>query len=193
MEDKVSALMDGELDNTDMADTITKIEKMEELRNKWKTYHLIGDALRQPVISTSDISSDIRSKMDIESAVLTSPVSSNKGYNKEGQTFVFAVAASIVAAVAIVIWMGGQTMDQSFDRIADKAIIPQDEIKNRFAESAIDPSPVLVKNQESKGNESALHDSAPTRLNDYMFAHEEFTSIRGVSPYMRTVASRPYK
>ena len=36
---------------------------------------------------------------------------------------------------------------------------------------------------------------APIQLNDYMFAHEEFsprTAIHGVSPYMRTVAD-PYK
>tara|TARA_B100000686_G_scaffold348367_1_gene439252 strand:- start:964 stop:1539 length:576 start_codon:yes stop_codon:yes gene_type:complete len=191
MEDKISALMDGELDNTDMADTISQIEEIDELRNKWKTYHLIGDALRQPLTSTLDIMPDMINKIDIEQPVLT-PSLSNK--ENKGHAFIYAVAASIVSAVAVVIWMGGQTtMDQSFDLVADKGITPQAKIKSRIAKSIVAPSPVLVEDEEPKGEESALHDPAPTRLNDYMFAHEEFTSIRGVSPYMRTVASRPYK
>ena len=71
MKDKISALMDGELDSIDVADTISQIKESEELRNEWSTYHLIGDILRQPAMSTPDIALRIRNEVDIESIVLT--------------------------------------------------------------------------------------------------------------------------
>tara|TARA_Y100001936_G_scaffold253847_1_gene321587 strand:+ start:5601 stop:6173 length:573 start_codon:yes stop_codon:yes gene_type:complete len=190
MRDKISALMDGELDNKDMKDTITQIEELEELQNKWRAYHLIGDALREPVISKLNVTSDIRNTMGMEPDVLT-PALSNKG--NKGKFFLFAAAASIFVTVTVVAWIGGQTIEQELNQVADKAVITPVELKNKFASTIENPGPVLAKNEESKDDKSALRDSAPTQLNDYMFAHEELTSIRGVSPYMRTVASRPYK
>ena len=89
MKDKISALMDGELDSIDVADTITQIKETEELRNEWSTYHLIGEVLRQPAMSTSDISSSIRNKMDMEPTVLTPDIPREEN----GQIFAFAIAA----------------------------------------------------------------------------------------------------
>ena len=98
MRDKISALMDGELDNKDMKDTITQIEELEELQNKWRAYHLIGDALREPVISKLNVTSDIRNTMGMEPDVLT-PALSNKG--NKGKFFLFAAAASIFVTVTV--------------------------------------------------------------------------------------------
>ena len=183
MKDKISALMDGELDSIDVADTITQIKETEELRNEWSTYHLIGDVLRQPAMSTPDIASSIRNELDIEPTVLTPDIPKEK----KSQVFVFAIAASMVAAVAAVIWMGGQTMDRP---LTDKPSL-QAVIKNKFAEPAVTTDLVLAQKEEPKTDKLVLQDPEPIRLNDYMFAHGEFTAIRGVSPYMRTVARRP--
>jgi len=200
--------MDGELDSTDVADTITQVKKTEELRNEWSTYHLIGDALRQPEMSTLDIASGIRKKLAIEPTVLIL----EPPKEKKGQVFAFAVAASMLTAVAAVTWMGGQTMDQPLDRVADKAAL-QTAVKTESAEPTVITVPVLAQKEEFKTDKSVLQTAAqadsdvspitapiqlnpaPIQLNDYMFAHEEFsprTAIRGVSPYMRTVAD-PYK
>ena len=208
MKNKISALMDGELDSTDVADTITQVKKTEELRNEWSTYHLIGDALRQPEMSTLDIASGIRKKLAIEPTVLIL----EPPKEKKGQVFAFAVAASMLTAVAAVTWMGGQTMDQPLDRVADKAAL-QTAVKTESAEPTVITVPVLAQKEEFKTDKSVLQTAAqadsdvspitapiqlnpaPIQLNDYMFAHEEFsprTAIRGVSPYMRTVAD-PYK
>lgn len=204
--------MDGELDSIDVADTITQIKETEELRNEWSTYHLIGDALRQPEISTIDITLGIRKKLAIEPVVLTPEFPREKKGNK---TLAFAVAASMLTAVAAVTWMGGQTMDQPLDRVADTGVL-QTAVKTESAEPAViaiqrekfKTDPVLAQKEEFKTDKSFLQAQAaaqvdsdvvpisvPIQLNDYMFAHEEFsprTAIRGVSPYMRTVAD-PYK
>jgi len=207
MKNKISALMDGELDSIDVADTITQVKKTVELRNEWSTYHLIGDALRHREMSTLDISSGIRKKLAIEPTVLTPEFPKEK----KGKAFAFAVAASMVTAVAAVTWMGGQTMDQPLDRVTDTAVL-QTAVKNESAEPAVITVPVLAQKEEFKTDKSVLQaaaqedsdvipisapiqlNPAPIQLNDYMFAHEEFsprTAIRGVSPYMRTVAD-PY-
>ena len=177
MKDKISALMDGELDSIDMADTISQIKESEELRNEWSTYHLIGDVLRQPAMSTPDIASNIRNELDIEPSVLAPDIPKER----KSQVFAFAIAASMVAAVAAVTWMGGQTMNLPLaDKPSLQAVAP-----------TVTSDPVLAKKEESNTEKLVLQDPASIRINDYMFAHGEFTAIRGVSPYMRTVARRP--
>ena len=177
MKDKVSALMDGELDSIDVADTISQIKESEELRNEWSTYHLIGDVLRQPAMSTPDIASNIRNELDIEPSVLAPDIPKER----KSQVFAFAIAASMVAAVAAVTWMGGQTMERPLtDEPSLQAVAP-----------TVTTAPVLAQKEEPKTDKLVLQDPASIRINDYMFAHGEFTAIRGVSPYMRTVARRP--
>ena len=46
MENKVSELMDGELDRQSVSNILGAIKKNQELQEKWETYHLIGDVLR---------------------------------------------------------------------------------------------------------------------------------------------------
>ena len=177
MKDKISALMDGELDSIDVADTISQIKESEELRNEWSTYHLIGDVLRQPAMSPPDITLNIRTEVDIDPIALTPDISKEKN----SQIFAFAIAASMVAAVAAVTWMGGQTMNLPLaDKPSLQAVAP-----------TVTSDPVLAKKEESNTEKLVLQDPASIRINDYMFAHGEFTAIRGVSPYMRTVARRP--
>ena len=177
MKDKISALMDGELDSIDVADTISQIKESEELRNEWSTYHLIGDVLRQPVMSPPDITLNIRNELDIEPSVLAPDIPKER----KSQVFAFAIAASMVAAVAAVTWMGGQTMERPLtDEPSLQAVAP-----------TVTTAPVLAQKEEPKTDKLVLQDPASIRINDYMFAHGEFTAIRGVSPYMRTVARRP--
>ena len=177
MKDKISALMDGELDRIDVADTISQIKESEELRNEWSTYHLIGDVLRQPAMSPPDITLSIRNEVDIDPIALTPDIPKEKN----NQIFAFAIAASMVAAVAAVTWMSGQTMERPLtDETSLQAVAP-----------TVTTDPVLAQKEETKTEKLVLQDPASIRINDYMFVHGEFTAIRGVSPYMRTVARRP--
>jgi len=47
MKDRISALMDGELDEREAAATIAALGNDSQARDAWRTYHLIGDALRE--------------------------------------------------------------------------------------------------------------------------------------------------
>lgn len=46
MKDRISALMDGELDERDAGDTIDTLGREREALETWRTYHLISDALQ---------------------------------------------------------------------------------------------------------------------------------------------------
>jgi len=47
MKDRISMLMDGELDEREAAETINLLGSDAQARDAWRTYHLIGDALRE--------------------------------------------------------------------------------------------------------------------------------------------------
>jgi len=47
MKDRISALMDGELDEREAAEAISTLASDAQARDAWRTYHLIGDALRE--------------------------------------------------------------------------------------------------------------------------------------------------
>ncbi|HYT48444.1 MAG TPA: sigma-E factor negative regulatory protein [Burkholderiales bacterium] len=46
MQDRISALMDGELDDRDAGDAIDTLGREHAALEAWRTYHLIGDAMR---------------------------------------------------------------------------------------------------------------------------------------------------
>ena len=46
MKDKISALMDGELDDKSTAEMIDSLGRDGEALHAWRTYHLISDAMR---------------------------------------------------------------------------------------------------------------------------------------------------
>jgi sigma-E factor negative regulatory protein RseA len=47
MKDRISMLMDGELDEREAAEVINAVGNDAQARDAWRTYHLIGDALRE--------------------------------------------------------------------------------------------------------------------------------------------------
>ncbi|MCH6584487.1 MAG: sigma-E factor negative regulatory protein [Proteobacteria bacterium] len=167
MKSKISALMDGELDNADIADTIAQIKKTEELRNEWATYHLIGDTLRQPEVVPIDIASNVSKRLATEPTVLAPrPPTKHKG-----RVFALSVAASMMTAVAVVVWMSMQTMDRPLKPITDKSVL----------QAAVQAEPTII----------SASIPVPAQINDYLLAHGEFsprTAMHGAVPYIRTVA-----
>ncbi len=167
MKNKISALMDGELDNVDITDTIAQIKKTEDLRNEWATYHLIGDTLRQSVAAPIDIASQVSKRLAVEPTVLAPHVPTEH----KGKVFAFSVAASMVTAVAAVVWMSVQTVDRPLKSITD----------NSVHQAAVKAEPTVI----------SAPIPAPAHINDYyLLVHGEFSPrmvMHGVAPYIRTV------
>ncbi len=192
MKNKISALMDGELDNVDIDDTIAKIKKTEDLRNDWAIYHLIGDTLRHSVAVPIDITLQVSKKLAAEPTVLASYLPSEH----KGRVFAFSVAASMMAAVAAVVWMSVQTMDRPLESITDKSVL-QAAVQS---EPTVIPASVPTLAQTEPITDKSVLQAAvqseptvipasipvPAQINDYLLVHGEFSprvSMHGVAPY----------
>ena len=63
MQDKISALMDGELDPEEAAVVVDQFKKMDGLREQWALYHLISDSLGQSDAKPFDITRRVSARL----------------------------------------------------------------------------------------------------------------------------------
>jgi sigma-E factor negative regulatory protein RseA len=70
MKEKLSALMDGELDGQPADRTIKAITEEEELKQVWDAYHLIGDAMRANTHVAVDVRRHVAERLASEPTVL---------------------------------------------------------------------------------------------------------------------------
>ena len=160
MKSKVSALMDGELEQQDVSNLIEALKNDDDLRNEWKSYHLIGDALRQSTRLSMNISSGVSQKLKTEPIVL-SPISSRDKTKKQThKVWAFSMAASVVAMVA-----GSFIMNNLYK---PQQVIVAEQSKR---DNNITASPVVVSFPPLIHNYS----HPPIEMNDYLFVHREFS------------------
>lgn len=108
MRNKVSELMDGELDGTHAVEIINAVKNDNDLFSDWKIYHAIGDSLRQSAINI-DISEQVRNQLADE-PLLLAPYPHKIHQNRKQKLLSLSVAAS-VAALSIG-WLISQSMEQ---------------------------------------------------------------------------------
>ncbi len=99
MKEKVSALIDGELQSDSLHAHLGRLRADPELRGAWDTYHLIGDALRGQI--SPGIADRVVARLREEPTVLA-PRPERDPTRRLGW-YAMSAAAS-VAAVAFVAW-----------------------------------------------------------------------------------------
>jgi len=159
--ERISELMDGELEAREAQRQLARIKRDEELAYCWSTFHLIGDALRGERPLSREISSRVATQLANEPTVLA-PRSFTP---KRAATYAVSVAASL-SAIALVVWIA-----------FNNPLAPTEIAK---ALPALPPAPVELANLPSEG-----------QMNDYLMAHQEFspsTEIQGLAPYIRSVS-----
>ena len=161
MKDRLSALMDGELDDRSAAEVIQALGSDREAVRAWRTYQLISDAMRQSRVLSEGFTARVAERLAAEPTVLA-PRPRVPGFQGESRKWFALSAAASVAAVALVGWL---------------AFAPQPTV------APVAQAPVV----EAKPNIVPL----PTAANDYLLAHQGFSprvSLQGMAPYVRTVA-----
>jgi sigma-E factor negative regulatory protein RseA len=161
MRDKISAFMDGELDDNAAGQMIDALGGDREALDAWRTYHLISDALRDSRVLSDGFTARVAERLAKEPTVLAP----NRIKAEQPRRWV-AMAAS-VAAVALVGWLGFAPQQTAVAPVAQAPkITPPIEVK-----------PVVVP--------------LPSGTNDYLLAHQGFSprvSLQGMAPYVRTVS-----
>lgn len=163
MKSKVSALMDGELDQQEVSNIIEAIKKDSDLQDEWKTYHLIGDTLRQSSRLSMNISSSVNQKLKAEPTVLSPKIPSTSApKNQKFKVFAFSMTASVIAMVSGWVIM--------HDLYKPKQIIMAEQPKqdNNMDMAGV---PIMVSTPPLMHNYS----HPPVEINDYLFVHREFS------------------
>jgi sigma-E factor negative regulatory protein RseA len=99
MNERISALMDGELDEAEAHHALVQIRNEAESRNSWDTYHLIGDALRDHV--APGVAGKVRERLALEPTVLAP----QRRYSRPKIVQIALSAAAGMAGIALVAWM----------------------------------------------------------------------------------------
>ena len=165
MKDGISAFMDGELDDRAAGPVIDTLGRDAEAREAWRTYHLIGDALRDGRLLPAGFSARVARALEAEPTVLAP-----RRLQPQPRTW-YALAAS-AAGFALVGWL---------------AFAPQQSAVAPVAQQQV-PQPAVAK-ASPKPNIVPL----PSGTNDYLLAHQAFSprvSLQGMAPYVRTVSEQ---
>ena len=166
--DRISQLMDGELDDRSAAETIKACAQEAEALETWRTYHLISDAMRDSRVLSAGFSGRVMQRLAAEPTVLA-PARARP----ESRTWFIASAAASFAAVGLVGWLAFAPQQGSAPQVAQSAPAPQQP-----PAQVLQAQPNLVP--------------PPTAANYYLLAHQGFSprvSFQGMAPYVRTVSS----
>ena len=172
--DRISALMDGELDEREAQSTIVRLKDDGELRIRWDEFHLVRDALRGDPLLSAGFDESLSKRLAEEPTVLAPRRTASQ--TRRATTYAMSAAASVSAA-ALVAWV---------------ALSPN-------SPSGVQPKGFMEAKQSTPAKPN-VDDLRPVvvpydgRANDYLFMHEAVSpsgTLQGLAPYVRSVSSVP--
>lgn len=166
MKARISELLDGELESREMAEPLDALRSEGEARDTWRSYHLIGDAMRDTRMLSPGFAGRVAARLAQEPTVVA-PV--RRTATPQRQRWQFLSAAASVAAVALVGWV---------------AFAPQDNATGLARVAPGIPAQIPAV---------AAQVPPPATADDYLYAHQGQSprnSLQGVAPYVRTVSGQ---
>lgn len=175
MKEKVSALLDGALDEDVSARVLDSLKRDGALRREWERYSLIGDVLRDEPVLSADFTSRIMLELDAEPTVLAPVhVEARGGWAKH----LLPIAASVMG-VAAVGWVA-LTLNG-----AEPVVAPLAAAKvSAPAVAAVAPVDASAQARLASAN------SEPSER-EYLIAHQAMApsaAMPGVAMYVRSVS-----
>lgn len=124
MTEKLSALMDGELDEVETAAAFARLRTSEDYRQYWSDYHLIGDALRGGKALEVDLTARVMETL-LDEPVVLAPVRRAVQQQTNFQR-TLAVAASVagITLVTALAWSGRPGAVAQVAKIPVEAQVP---------------------------------------------------------------------
>ena len=167
--EKISQLMDGELEEQECGLHLRRLAQDAQLARSWSTFHLIRDALRDEASCSYDLAERVRQRLEKEPTV----IAPHTRLAARLARYTMPMAAA-VAGVAVVGWL-------ALSQIESVGWVTA-ENKSEQVQKPPAPPPAVP-----------IIASANGQMNDYLLAHQEYspiTAIQGVAPYIRTVSNR---
>ncbi len=165
MKQKISELMDGELGGGEAAGPLTALRDEGEARDAWRSYHLIGDSMRDTGMLSAGFAGRVTARLEKEPTVIAP---ARVAQLRQRPRWQFLSAAASVAAVALVGWVAFGLQDGA-------------------------PQVAQAPQQNPAAAPVAAQVLPPDTANDYLYAHQGYSprnSLQGVAPYVRTVSGK---
>ena len=169
MKARISALVDGELELHEAAGPLDALSVEGEARDTWRSYHLIGDAMRDTRMLSAGFAARVAAKLAQEPTVMAPARVAPAPQRPRWQLL---SAAASLAAVALVGWV---------------AFGPQES----GPQVAQTPPQNLAASEPAQVAAPAAQVQPPDTANDYLYAHQGYSprnSLQGVAPYVRMVS-----
>jgi len=166
MMERLSAFMDGELDENEVAGELARITSDPERQALWAAYHLIGDSLRGQGVAVDDFTARVRARLNDEPTVLAP----RKAVHRTTRRIALPLAASLCGA-ALVAWLA----------LSNNPIVSPDT--GDETASMAEATPQMVEVADASDSDA---------MSEYLMAHQQFspsTAMQGVVPYVRTVSA----
>jgi sigma-E factor negative regulatory protein RseA len=171
MKARISQLMDGELERREASGPLDALRTDDEARATWRSYHLIGDAMRDTRALSAGFADRVAAKLAAEPTVMAP---SRLAPATQRPRWQFLSAAASLAAVALVGWV---------------AFAPQEDTPP-VAQAPSSMAQVAPAAGAQKPP-AAAQVPPPEAAQDYLYAHQGYSprnSLQGVAPYVRMVS-----
>jgi sigma-E factor negative regulatory protein RseA len=181
--ERISALMDGEIDHGEVAQVVRQVKDRSELKEAWSTYHLIGEAMRGERLTDSGVMQAVSASLAAEPTVLAP----NRKFGESIRRLALPSMAA-AAAVGTVTWVSLAT----YQPAATPNPVPLAEVIVPMT-AMTEPAPLGSLVQAASLSSAPPQIQLPSRRIDaYLEAHQEFSpsrTIQGLASYARTVSA----
>ena len=180
MKDKLSALIDGDLDENTMRPVFDRLRRDDLLRKDWEAYCLIGDLIRGDRLGSVDFVGRVMAGLDAEPTVLAPAASAATVVRRSALQALMPIAASVMGVAAV-----GLVAATLYSQ--DAAVSPATVAVQRIAAQP------LLAGSAPLGSQSAgaqVHVDDPMR--EYVFAHQGVSGgpMPAAVQYVRTVSAQ---
>ncbi|HEX5767184.1 MAG TPA: sigma-E factor negative regulatory protein [Burkholderiales bacterium] len=162
MKERLSALMDGELDDKSAAEVMNALGSERDALRTWRTYQLISDAMRESRLLSADFASRLAERLAAEPTVLAP-----RALQTQSRKWYALSAAASLAAVALVGW------------VAFAPPQPPTPAPTPVAQTPTEPKPNIVPLPTTANDYLLAHQAFSPRM-----------YLQGMAPYARTVAEQ---
>jgi sigma-E factor negative regulatory protein RseA len=177
-DERLSAFVDGELEQAESDQLISEMLNNDELRSRWLRYQRAGSVLRHEtgVSLSTDLLAGIHARLEDEPTILAPRKKRHTMSATFKQVAGMAIAATIAAVSVIMI----QPTEKAFGPASNQV-------------AANTPAPVASQQEWLRVNSANWSDDRPavvSKLNSYLVNHNGYsTAIRGTLPYVPIVTA----
>jgi len=199
MKEDISALMDGEVNEQEMQQSLREMRNDPEQRDCWEQYHIIGDALKNNLPSNlnrdfvNNISQAIANE-DLPAPEITPPkqktINTAKRRHPIANPFTgFALAASVAMVAYVGVGMIAVDEQAAGSRMASAPTVVAPPAQQYASNPSLQSGVQTVQGQQWNTKKPALE----SKLNNYLYSHRNVAGAGrpAVIPHARLVVSRP--